>query len=651
MAHAELDRVAEVIRLQTAWNQKSLVKQIPGARWDAPSKQWTVPQSWASLCTLRGVFGQDLSVGSELTEWSWFYYRERIEPALKLRHALQPIEDDSPELKLIKSWQTPGGPNLYNFQQAGVQFMLRAGSGLLGDEMGSGKTPQTLSLIRAHDELSGGGLPALVICPNSVKHHWGNRAAIWLPQATPYVIDGSAAVRRKLLKEALADPLALVIMNIESVRLFTRLAPYGSIRLTRCRECDPQHGDENVKASRCEVHQKELNRFEFQSVILDEAHRVKDPKAKQTRAIWYVGHQPSVRWRWALTGTPIASHPGDLWSIMHFVDPIQYPTQSSYRDRFCLMSWNAFGGMDIVGIRPDTRDEFFKILDPQFRRMLKAIVLPELPPKVREVRYAEMSSAQAKAYAELATGMKTRLADGQLLIASNHLVAKTRLMQFAAASVTVDKVDPDDVSSWRVTLRDPSPKLDVLEEVLDEHGVTSPSYDGAPVLIAAEHLDLVNLISQRLTKLGVRHALITGDVAPIDRERALDDLNARRVRALVFTGKAGGVGLDMSAADTLINVQRSWSLIDERQKEDRPHRVGAEVHDSIRIIDIITKDTVEEDQVTRLHEKLQRLEEITRDRAALLHLDPNADTSTYDLEETALLSRAIDLDANLNVIS
>lgn len=651
MAHAELDRAAEVIRLQTTWNQKSLVKQIPGARWDVNNKCWTVPQSWASLCTLRGVFQHDLTVGGELTEWSWFYYRERIEPALALRHALAPIEDDSVELAQIRSWRTHAGPNLYEFQEAGVQFMLRTGSGLLGDEMGSGKTPQTLSLIRARDELGVSGLPALVICPNSVKRHWGDRAATWLPQATPYVIDGSSAVRRKLLRQALNDPTALVIMNIESVRLFTRLAPYGSVRLVRCRECDPLHGDENIKASRCEVHRKELNEFEFQTVVLDEAHRVKDPKAKQTRAIWYVGHQSSVRWRWALTGTPITSHPGDLWSIMHFVAPLEYPTRSTYQERYCLMSWNAFGGMDIVGVRPDTRDEYFKILDPKFRRMLKAIVLPQLPPKIRDVRYADMSSQQAKAYAELATGLKTRLADGQLLIATNQLVAKTRLMQFAAASVTVDKVDPDDVSSWRVTLREPSPKLDVLEEVLEESGVTSPDYRGAPVLIAAEHLDMIELISARLTKLSVRHALITGEVAPIDRERALDDLNAGRIRALVFTGKAGGVGLDMSAADTLINVQRSWSLVDERQKEDRPHRVGAERHASIRIIDIITRDTVEEDQVTRLHEKMLRLEEITRDRATLVAHDPGADTSAFDLEENALLNRVIDLDAQLNVTS
>lgn len=650
MAHAELDADVGVVRLQTTWNQKSLVRQIPGARWDAQVKQWTVPLTWASMIVARGVFGEQLTVGDTLADWSWREYHERVRPTLELRRSLVPIDDGSPEYRLVEGMiGRDGRRGLYEFQAAGVQFMLRAGSGLLGDEMGAGKSPQTASLIRAREQLDGTGLPALVICPNSVKRHWEREVATWLPQAHPYVVDGTATQRRKLLKTARYDSQAFVIINLESIRLFTRLAPYGSIKLTRCRECDPKHGDELIKASRCEVHRKELNEFNFQTVVLDEAHRVKDPKAKQTRAIWYVGHQPSVRWRWALTGTPIANHPADLWSIMHLVAPEEAPTRSSWIDRFCLMSWNAFGGMDVVGVRPDTRDELFKILDPRFRRMLKAIVLPQLPPKVREVRYAEMSSAQAKAYRELSTTLRTRLADGQLLLAANQLVVKTRLMQFAAASVTVDKVDPDDLSSWTVTLREPSPKLDVLEEVLDELGVTSLDFTGAPVLVAAEHLALIELICRRLEARGVRHGKITGDVAPIDRQRALDDLNARRIRVLVFTGKAGGVGLNMSAADTLINVQRSWSLVDERQKEDRNHRVGSEVHDSVRIIDVVTKDTVEEDQVTRLHEKLLRLDEITRDKAAMHAQARGQDYAFLEQQEERLVNTAIDLDAQLNV--
>jgi SNF2 family DNA or RNA helicase len=505
-------------------------------------------------------------------------------------------------------------------------------------------------MIRARQQLANDGLPALIVGPNSVKHHWAKESSRWLPEATPYVIEGSAAQRRKLLKEASGDPSALVILNIEAVRLFSRLAPYGSVRLVRCRECDPTNGDENIKSSRCEVHRKELNDFDFRTVVLDEAHRVKDPQAKQTRALWHVGHASSVRYRWALTGTPVANHPGDLWSIMHFVAPDDYPTKSAYQERYCLMSFNAFGGLDVVGIRPDTRDELFKVLDPRFRRMLKAVVLPQLPPKIREIREVDMPTRQAKAYRELESNLRTRLADGSLLIAANQLVVKTRLMQFASASVVVTKPDEDDIATWQVEMREPSPKLDALEEVLDELGVTTTNHRIAPVLIAAEHLDIIRMISVRLDKLRVPHGIISGEVAPIDRQRAIDDMNAGRNRALVFTGKAGGVGLNMSAADTLINVQRSWSLVDEKQKEDRNHRVGSEIHDSVRIIDIITRDTVEEDQIQRLYEKLERLEEITRDRAALQAQRPDADTSLFDAAENLLLNQQLRLGTMLELI-
>ena len=494
-----------------------------------------------------------------------------------------------------------------------------------------------LSVIRVAQKISGEGLPAVVICPNSVKRHWRREAARWLPEATPYVIEGTAVQRRKVLKSALGDPTALVIMNIEAVRLFSRLAPYGSIRLKRCRECDPRHGDENLTPARCDVHHKALNDFTFQTFILDEAHRIKDPKALQTRAIWHVAHSKGVRYRWALTGTPIANHPGDLWSIMHTVAPDDFPVRGKFVDRFCLISWNAFGGTDIVGIRPDTRDELFKLLDPRFRRVLKAVVLPQLPPKVREIRYAELPTAQLKTYRELEKSLIAMTEDGELLVAKTNLSAQTRLMQLAAASVNIEKINPDDVTTWRWTLREPSPKLDVLEETLAELGVLTVGYDGPPVLIAAEHRQLIDLAATRLGKLGVRYGLITGAVGEIDRERALDDLNARRIRALLFTNQAGGVGLDMSASDTLINIQRSWSLVSEKQKEDRPHRPGAEKHKRILIIDIVTRDTVEEKVIERLHEKLQRLDELTRDRATLLKANVHADTSAIDAEEQLII--------------
>jgi SNF2 family DNA or RNA helicase len=179
-----------------------------------------------------------------------------------------------------------------------------------------------------------------------------------------------------------------------------------------------------------------------------------------------------------------------------------------------------------------------------------------------------------------------------------------------------------------ITLRNPSSKLDALEEVLEELG-------DARCVIAAEHRQLIELASARLAKLGISHLLITGEVAPHDREVALAALNEGRIRCLLFTVKAGGVGLDMSSVDTLVNLQRSWSLADSKQTEDRVHRIGSERHQVVRIIDIITRNTVEETQVERLYEKLARLDEITRDREKLRAAGQS--TAALDAEEAALL--------------
>jgi SNF2 family DNA or RNA helicase len=599
VAYAELDPEASSDRITvvTQWTEKELIKQVPGSRWDSGRKLWTVPLAWASCVTLRGVFGQQLHIGPDLTAWAWQHRDEFVLPALELRQAL------TAEFGVLRV----DDERLYDFQRAGVRFLTHSPHVLLADEMGTGKTVQTLTALRQHGAEA---LPALVICPNSVKRHWAREAKTWLPEATTYVVGNTAAKRRNAIKEAREDPSALVIINIEAVALVSRVAPYGSIKLKRCRECDPDFGDESVKPSRCEVHHKDLNGFGFRSVIIDEAHRIKNPQATQTRATWSVCHDPSIRRRIALTGTPIAQHPGDLWSIMHAIDPPEFPVRGKYIDRYCLTSWNLYGGIDIVGVHPGQRDELFSFLDPHFRRVTKAEVLPQLPKKIRTTRWVELTPGQRRMYRELEARLQTRTESGQLLLVSKDLHKALRLMQLASATCEIEG-PPDDPAQWNVRLRAPSPKIDELEVVLEELG------DGQCV-VAAESIQLIKLAAERLTKLRIPHRLITGEQSEYDRDRGLEMLREGSIRVLLFTVKAGGTGLNMSCVDTLVNLQRSWSMIDVVQTEDRIHRIGSERHVQVRIIDIVAEDTVEEDQIERIAERFARLDEITRDRERIL---------------------------------
>lgn len=607
MSHATLTDDDDRIRVDTRWNEKEQIKQIAGARWNAAEKYWTVPLTWTACMQLRGVFGETLTVSDNLTTWAWRQLDE-----VKLRLHLRELTVPDPELI-----SRAGGmlPNLYPFQAVGADFLWVAQRAILADEMGTGKTVQALAAIDKD------AYPVIVICPNSVKTSWRNHVNDWLPDhVTPYVIEGGAAQRGKILKVAAADPYAVVIVNYEALRGLSRLSGYGSTRLRRCRECDPRHGEEGITATRCQVHPKELNRIPFRTVIIDEAHRIKSPSSQQTRAVWTVAHGDVVRYCWPLTGTPLANHPGDLWSILHAMAPTEFPTKTHFVDRYCLQSWNAFGGLDIVGINPATRAEFFSVLDPRFRRMSKDVVLRQLPPKVRSTRWVEMGPKQRRTYNQLETALTAEVDHGHI-VPKDNLVAHLRLMQLSSSTVDITE-------DGAIRMVEPSPKIDALEDILDE-------MEGRPVAVCAYHRQLIDLAAARLKKRGEKFGLITGGVSEYERDLALRQFQAGEIRVLLFTISAGGVGLTMTAADTIVFLQRSWSMIDNKQAEDRVHRIGSERHESIHVIDIVAKDSVEESQIESLMEKFMRLQEIVRDRLSVS--DPAAQ-GVLDAEEDRIMN-------------
>jgi SNF2 family DNA or RNA helicase len=575
MATAEVGVEGERIDVTTTYNEKDLIRAVAGSRWDPTRKIWTVPLSWGSCLALRGLFLQTLVVGDRLQAWAWNERQQRVDPSNEVRMAVE--------------WA--GGvkldADLYSYQDVGSEFLVRARHALLADEMGTGKTVQT---IRALRRLGDGAYPVCVISPNTAKQAWANEWQRWDPTVDVFVIRGSAAQRRKLFNDA-EDAISwgrkvAVVINIEAVRRFSRLAPYGNVRLS---------DDEKTP--------KELNSIEWRTVVIDEAHRMKDPRSKQTRACWAVQHGSSVRYRYALTGTPIANHIGDLWSIMHGLAPHDYPTKTQYVDRYCAQAWSPFGDLEIIGVRPDTATEFYSILNPRIRSMPKELVLPFLPPKVRPVRYVEMSPKQTKAYKDLENDMITKLEDGSVLVASNELTRNIRLLQFSSAYCTID-------GAGDVHLSEPSPKLDAMEEILDD-------LEGASMVVVAESRQLIEMAAMRLAKRNVQFRMIVGGVPEQERQRNIDDFQAGRAQVMLMTIKAGGVGITLTRAGTIVFLQRSWSMVDNKQCEDRVHRIGSEQHDKIVVIDIITTGTIEEIQIPRLHAKLIRLEEILRTRETL----------------------------------
>lgn len=640
---AEIGDVPEkgerIILHDTLWNDKPLCQSIPGKYWSVKLTAWTYPVSWPACVVLRSTFGDRLKIGPKLTAWAT-KRRDELERSLLLRDVLS-FDDD------LSYYFTEGNDHddrLYPFQVPGRDFLVTAREALLGDEMGSGKTFQTIAAMRLADSM-GEGYPALIVCPNTLKRNWEREIRQWLPEANPFVIHGAADKRRKKLAEAAESDNAVIIMNIESMRLHSRLVQFGSTRLKRCAECDPEAGDPDLKMASCEMHKKELNEIPFKLCVIDEAHRVKAADAAQSRAVKAVFHGPTVQYRWALTGTPIANHPGDLWSILNTISPDNWPAKSAFIDRYAVEEFNAFGGRTIRGLKPEHKDEFHALLAPHFRRMLKSQVLKSLPDKVFIRHDVEMTPKQAKAYKEIEKNLITVLDDGTVLVANGSLPGALRMLQFASAYCEVDQGEtPEDPTTWAVKLTDnpKSPKIDEMMSIIedtvteDERGRIKRK----PVVVAAEHRQLIDLASARLTEAGIPFGRVTGAESPDEREANVRAFQDGKLDVMLFTYAAGGVGINLTRADTMIRLQRSWSMIANNQGVDRIHRIGSEVHESITIIDLVTAGTIEETQIQRLYEKAERMEEIVRDREQLMNAAENPDDLDAELariENTSLM--------------
>ena len=587
----ELSETNKHIVINAEWRFKELCKSIPGAKWDATTMVWSVPTSWATCLALRSTFKSDLIIGPRLTEWAGQELTNRITPANELRE-LETLED-------------PLNEDLFPHQRAGVKFLATARRALLADEPGLGKTAQAIRALKLLQESKTPIFPALIVCPNTLKKNWKREFDKWWPGLDIQIIKGSATQRRKQFDE----PAQVFIINWESLRGHSRLAPYGSVALARCKECGGH--DEKVTENRCEVHKRELNAINFKAVIADEIHRSKEPKSKQSRALWAATGDADIRY--ALTGTPIANNVLDLWSILHWISPEEWPSKTRWIDRMVNTMLNAFGGMMVLGIKPHMEPEFYAALNPRMRRMLKAKVLPWLPEMMFERRDVEMSTKQKKAYTQMRDMMIAELEGGEAITAPSALTQTIRLLQFASsyAEIAVN----EETGEIKALLADPSCKVDAL---MDD--IKSGDFGNDSVAVCAVSRQLIYLLSAALTKEKIAHGLITGAQTEDERQQAVDDFQAGKIKWILFTAQAGGVGITLTAARRLIMLQRPWSLVDHRQALDRVHRIGSEIHDSIIVTDYVTEGTIEERVIQVLETKADNFEQIVRDKDKLLTL-------------------------------
>lgn len=590
----------KAIKLVSDWRWKDVIAEIPGAKWRNNISAWTLPLTWSSCLALRTSVGAELTLGPGLIEWAGTLRRDKIDRCNSLRELLD--------------WE--GDPGLYGWQRSGIEYIVSGERVLIADAMGAGKTATT---IRGLAEISARGnqvFPILVVCPNSVKTSWKREFEQWWPGVKANVIKGTAVQRRKLLEEK----AHVYIMNFEAAKSHSSLEAYGSLAMTRCTE----HGGEDPKisAARCQVHKKELNNIDFNAVIVDEAHRIAVGKSAQTRAIKKAAGD--ARFRIALTGTPMRNDITDLWSILNFLDPVEFPAKTKWIGRYVEYMLDGYGGMVVMGIKAAMRPEFEAATDWRIRRMQEDVVLSHLPPIIYDRREVELSAKQLKAYRDLRDRTQAELVDevggATMLMPDSPMTKATRLIQLASSYGEVENISFVDEHGFpkikqKLHLSDPSGKLDAFMSDID-----GGDFEGHQVAVMTVSRQLLEMLSARLDKKKIKHGIISGAVNEGDRQQAIDDFQAGRTQFILFTAAAGGTGVTLTAARYLVRLQLPFSLVDFEQSLRRVRRIGSERHENIRVIDYVVPRTLDERAFEVLQVKQESFEDFIRDREQLVRI-------------------------------
>jgi SNF2 family DNA or RNA helicase len=469
---------------------------------------------------------------------------------------LQKMCDPSVELKTCLAWEEslrklqaaeelhPEPPitlaaELRDYQEEGFRWLSRLAAwgmgGCLADDMGLGKTVQTLALLITRAEIG----PALVLAPTSVGFNWVREAQRFAPTLNPILYRESD--RGEMLQNLGGGDVVVI--------------SYGL--LLRDKE--------------------KLAKVKWGTLVLDEAQKIKNSATKTAQAV----RQIEAEWRVALTGTPLENHLGELWSIFRAVCP------------GLLGSWDRFRTKYAEPIErqkdPARRRSLSRLMRPFILRRTKSEVLEELPERTEIIRTAELTREERERYqaARLEAVMnlagageseKGGVADRRFEV----LAALTRLRQLACHPRLVDAEWPGG-----------SAKLELFMEIVEE--LREGKHRALVFSQFVQHLDLIR---GALDAAGISYQYLDGQTPAKEREKRVDAFQRGEGELFLISLKAGGTGLNLTAADYVIHMDPWWNPAVEDQATDRAHRIGQTR--PVTVYRLVTKDTIEE-QILALH--------------------------------------------------
>ena len=427
---------------------------------------------------------------------------------------------------------------LREYQLAGFEWLTRLAANNLGGILADEMgLGKTVQTLAFLRAHQGEG-PALVVCPTSLVTNWENEARKFTPELKTLVLEGADRAAR-------FNSIAGADMVITSYALLRR-------------DIDT------------------LREINFSTAVLDEAQHIKNPETQNAQAAYAL----RATHRFVLTGTPMENSVRDLWSIMNFALPGYLGNRNDFRERYELPIAR--------GSAPDVQRRLSRRLQPFLLRRRKRDVAKDLPEKIEQVVPCSLTSHQRAAYDALLREIQQGLGGS-----GKNVNAGAQRMKMLTGLLRLRQVCCD-LRLVGIDKEETSAKLDLLDELLEE------AIDGEHrVLVFSQFVSMLHLIRERLEKLEIPFCYLDGSTK--QRQEIVDRFQSdSAIPVFLISLKAGGVGLNLSAADTVIHFDPWWNPAVEAQATDRAHRIG-----QTRVVTaykLITRDTVEE-KILRLQEK------------------------------------------------
>jgi superfamily II DNA or RNA helicase len=439
----------------------------------------------------------------------------------------------------VQSVTAPKGlhAKLRDYQLEGVswmQFLREYGlAGILADDMGLGKTVQTLAHILIEKEAGRMDKPVLVVAPTSLMDNWKSEANRFAPELRVLILQGVERAER-------FDQIEQSDLVLTTYALLPR--------------------DE-----------EKLVQHEFHMLILDESHYIKNNRSKAAQTVGIL----QARHRLCLTGTPLENHLGELWSQFHFLLPGLLGDEKTFNNEF--RNPIEKNGDDV------RRSLLSRRIKPFLLRRTKDKVAKELPPKTEMVRHVELAGPQRDLYETVRLAMDKKVRDeiAKKGVARSQIVILEALLKLRQVCC-----DPRLVKS-SPTRKAPPPSAKLMElmvmveELLEE---------GRKILVFSQFTSMLELIQAELEERSIGYALLTGDTK--DRVAQITAFQQGAVPVFLISLKAGGVGLNLTAADTVIHYDPWWNPAAENQATDRAWRIGQDK--PVFVYKLIAKGTLEE---------------------------------------------------------